>query len=341
MRYVEYQKTKGKYFKNNTTMSFHSKGIRIFAVVGARGIGKTYRFKRYVLKKAIYDNKKFVWLRSTETMLDELTKDNARNFFSDISKSFKYGIKYEVKDNFIYINGKYVGQFMDVSTFYKRKGNDYNDIDIIVWDEFISEKNEAVRGDRGHQFVNTLESILRLSEDKIVILLANALDKGDNVLSLLGTKLEKGYGYYIVKEKGTLTAYVEDSKEFRQARDKSIVGKLIKGSQYEDVIVKNKFNSDNELLFDKKPKNMTVWCCLHTHEGRCRIYLHESGLYCTSDTGQGYNNVRFVNKPKDMGIFPNTRVIPTEFKKRLETLFKRRMIKFEDNHILNIFKNFF
>lgn len=73
---------------------------------------------------------------------------------------------------------------MALSTFHKLKGNTFTEIKTIVFDEFIPEVGEVVRGDRARQFVNTVETICRLSKDTVIIMLANALDKGDRILNL-------------------------------------------------------------------------------------------------------------------------------------------------------------
>ena len=82
-------------------------------------------------------------------------------------------------------------------------------------------------------------------------MLANALDRGDDFLQFLGVKI-KDYGIYVNREKDVCIHYCDDHPEFRKQRENSVIGKLIKGTEFEENLFNNKFSDDEKQFFDKK-----------------------------------------------------------------------------------------
>lgn len=241
------------YYLNRKAFSYNTS---IIMLVGGRGIGKTYSTKKFVLNKFFKSGKKFIWLRSTEKMVEQLKMDGGRAFISDILENKEFNFDFNVKidgDGTINIHRgdekETCGYLLALSTFHNLKGNSFADIDYIVFDEFIPEKGEIVRGCRPLQFVNTIQTILRLKTKAKVIMLANALDLADPILCLFFNNIKTGeFGYYLNKEKSCLLHYIENTKEFTERTANSISGKILKGTPYEDVINNNKFISNLTLL---------------------------------------------------------------------------------------------
>ena len=248
------------YLNANHLFSYYSGGYRIFIIVGARGRGKSFWAKRYCLKRLFRQKKKFTWIRPTESAVDTLKEFDGYKFYEDIVNANTFNERYDIKisgdgtinyklfdDSEEDIPFEHAGYLMALSTFHKLKGNTFTEIKTIVFDEFIPEVGEVVRGDRARQFVNTVETICRLSKDTVIIMLANALDKGDRILNLFFQNI-KEHGYYFNKEKLACMLYLPDSKEFNDRRFESISGKIIKNTPYEDTIASNKFLSMAEVI---------------------------------------------------------------------------------------------
>ena len=166
------------YLDNRHIMSY---GFPFNMIIGANGCGKTFSAKNLVFKKAIYKNKKFIWLRTTEAMVDELKANNGKGFFVDVSPKFKK-CEGKIAGDTIYINNKYAGYVMSVSTFFNKKGRSFNDVDYIVYDEFIDEVIQKRLKNKTLAFIKALEAIVRLKKNVKIIMNANALDKGDEIL---------------------------------------------------------------------------------------------------------------------------------------------------------------
>ena len=245
------------YLDNRTIYSYNA---NIIIIVGARGIGKSFNTKKRFFKDFFYKNKKFIWVRATDSQLDELKADNGYKFYEDIitAKTFKFPFAMEIKgDNSIWCccnpkaekkEWERCGYIMSLSTFHKLKGNAFSDISNICVDEFIPENSEVVRGDRAKQFVNTVQTIGRLRKDYRIVLLANALESGDPILNLFFDDI-KEFGIYRNKEKKAVLLYAQNSQEFEEATAQSISGLIIKGTAYEAEINNNMFASYDKLIF--------------------------------------------------------------------------------------------
>jgi Podovirus DNA encapsidation protein (Gp16). len=270
---------KSIYYKYNHIFSYNTK---IIAVVGARGIGKTYGAKRYVIKKFLHEGRKFIWLRDTEIACDELRANDGAKFFADVKQEFNDKFCGSIKNDIITINGKHAGYLLPMSTYYNYKGNSYADIQTIVFDEFMAEKGQKRNGNRTLQFLNTIETIGRLRTDYRIILLANALDRGDEILNLFNIKI-KDFGYYFNKQKSFVLHYADNNPDFNKARELSISGRLLKNTAYEENIASNKFADDDNQYFDKRPPKCKLFAILHNDYGSVRLYLHNGTVYACRD----------------------------------------------------------
>lgn len=241
-------------------------GKKINLIIGGRGVGKTYGAKKFVLSKCIPTPSKFVWLRTTKAMTDVLKGDKGQALFKDIieqEESF-HNLKYVINgDGTIEIDAepenKVIGYLMSCSEYYKYKGNSFSDVKYIVFDEFIPENGEILRGNRVIQFLNTIETICRNREDVTIILLANATNLGDEILELFFTNVKNGeYGFYINERKDALLYYMKSSDEYLSVKRNSPVGRIIAGTPYEDTIINNKFRTFDSDYFDNMPSNSNV-----------------------------------------------------------------------------------
>lgn len=311
----------------------------IIAVVGARGIGKTYGVKRKLIKDLIHRGKKFIWIRDTGIACEELSANDGAKFFEDVSAEFKK-LEGKIKGETITINGKHAGYLMPASTYYKYKGNAYSDIETIVFDEFIAENGQRSNPHRARAFINTLETIGRLRTNYKVIMLANALDRGDEILQVLGFNI-KDYGNYIDRKKSIFLKYADNNPAFNDARDESIVGKLLKGTVYDENISHGMFTDDTELYFSKKPTKCKLWLILHGMNDSVKIMVDtnsERGLiYVCRDIRKDVNiayrcvsHIQLVDSAKPL-------IVKTS-RDKLKELMACSMLRFESPYCYTIFK---
>lgn len=330
------------YYKNNHLFSY---GCKVMAIIGVRGMGKTYSTKKYILKEYFRRGKVFCWMRDNENSVKEICSNNGASFFKDISedKSLnKYFInsKITVKDGTIRFNNKIMGYFFACSTFYKLKGNSYSDIDNIVYDEFIAEKTQAIRGNRALEFLNMIETIGRLRTDYKVILTANALDKGDEIINALGIKIQ-GFGYYVNRSKSVVVHYAEDNPLYLEKKLNSISGMLANNTEFSDNLLHNDFMSSKHIIYKIKPKNVNVICIFRNQDNaRIRFCTNSQGVYCMIDNNESvYKDKRFVSDIKLVSV--EYRLAPTTLINAIRNIIGSGELQYESDRVFNIAMSIF
>ena len=324
------------YFSYRTIDSYHLLPIKV--IIGARGIGKTYGLKKKFIKDFIFQGKKFIWLRDNEDAIEKLCQNNGEKFFNDVSKEFN-NLEYKVQNNAITINGKHAGYFMSISTYYNYKGNAYEDITNIGFDEFIKEKAQRATKNRILQFINTVETIGRTRNNYKIYMLANALDKNDDFFALFDIKIN-GFGIYTNKKKGIVLIYSKNNPVYDNIHKNSISGKLINNTVYDEVINNNIFMGDDDLFYNKKPQKCKVVCILHNDENKAvRVYEGKEFYYVEMDKNENqYTYKRFVNKLKNITTI--TRMIPKDMKDFLIKIKGNSKVRYKDGLSYNIFTDF-
>ena len=315
-----------------------SYNLPIMAIIGARGIGKTYGAKKHCIKDFIYKDKKFIWMRDNTSAIEELSANRGATFFKDVQKEFPKHDFY-IKSNEIFIDKKHAGYLISLSTYYNYKGSQFNEIKNIVFDEFIKEKAQRNISGRIIQFLNMIETIGRTRTDFRLIMLANALDRGDDIFNIFNIKF-KTHGYYRNKKKGIVLHYAQNNPIYDLEHKKSIAGKLIQDTPYDDVILNNVFYDDTEQYFIKKPPKCKIIGVLHNSDGLAvRIYYNESMLYITKDVNADvYKDIRFVRKIEEVNS--SRQLISKNFLDNLRGLFNKNKVKFENPYIKSLFIDF-
>ena len=333
---------KNVFYKLNKILSYNWAWLII--LIGARRRGKTYSVKKWLLNGFLYHNEQFVILRDTKDECDQLCADKGIKFWGDIlnDKKFKNkNIKIEMSNNTVYINNKLAGFVLPVSLFAKFKGTQYETIKRGLYDEFIREKGVRYNGNRALQFLNTIMTVYSFRKDFKLILTANALDKGDTILSdVLGFQI-KDFGIYKNKRKGAILDYIPNSDDFIEYQKTGNVYKLLDGTRFADNLIDNKFIDNTDNIFYDKRKPCDLYGIYYNRDDiAIRIYQSRDGdcFYCGSDTNpNSANYMRFTFDIKQVNN--KIRLATTDEKNYLKILFTNNLIKFENKFILNIFKD--
>lgn len=270
----------GGHFDPRPSMSY---GCNITIWIGARRIGKTYSAKKLLLDRCLRNDMiKFAWLRDSDEARQKLASNFGAKFFSDMAKTGIPNINGRIDGETITAFGRTVGYLMPSSTFQNYKGNDFEDVKWIVFDEFIAERGVKLKQSRGWEILNMLYTICSTRKDVRILMLANALDRNDEFLKLLGVNITD-YGIYVNREKNVCLHYCDDHPDFIKAREESVIGKIIKGSVYEANLFKNKFVENADMFYDKRPPKCNLLCILHNDLDSVRIYYKGTQLYGSRD----------------------------------------------------------
>ena len=337
-KFIPIPELHGEYISLNKMFSFN--WARIFVVIGARGYGKTFASKRKCLKCFKYEKLRFVVLRDTTAACDEICDNNGYKLFNDVfSLPVFKNDTYAVQKTTIMINNKNAGEVMPLSTYYKYKGNSYKDIGWILFDEFIEESVQAYRGNRARQFANTLETIIRDNKKTKIILTANALDLGNDILELLGINIQNGqHGYYLNKEKQVVVFYAPNSPEFEERKRNSISSKITAGTFLDASMNKNVFDDTGCKIFEKRLP-CGLFGIYYNNEGECfRLYkANKENLFyvCKDINSKSYSYMRYVFNAKQAS---NERIlVESNVRSWLKKLLQQKLVQFESQYIFGVY----
>lgn len=182
-------------------------------LIGGRGIGKTYGCLSYVAGSLT----PFLLLRRTQSQTDIIGNPDfhpIKKVYQDAGKSF--AITKIPKTNAtkcIDSHEDIICYNMALSTFSNVRGYSSEEINCIVYDEFIPSPTERPIKDEGHAFLHCYETINRnreiLGKDPVkVFLLANAFDFTSSILRVLGLsetieKMIRKKKEYLIVERGS------------------------------------------------------------------------------------------------------------------------------------------
>ena len=239
-------------------------------LVGGRGVGKTYSALRNLLfdkdgnRLNPDENHKFMYMRRLAKEIEFCTSDIS-NPFKRINRDFSVDIRasYRKKDGYAVFYDESSADELDeplgygvaLSTFSGLRGVDFSDVDTIIFDEFIPERQVRKIKSEGRVFLNMYETVNRNTELQgeppvKVLLLANSISMASEILLEMGavptmaSMIIKDQHRATIKERGL---YIEliDSKKLAEVKQKTALYRLTAGSEFNKEAIMNKFTSDN------------------------------------------------------------------------------------------------
>ena len=270
-------------------------------ILGGRATGKTFGS----LKHVVTHNIKFVFLRRTQSQVDLINKQEfspltpvANYLHMDIVSvplsKYNVGFYKAVTDD----NGKLspvgecLGYSMALSTVSNLRGFSADDVQVIIFDEFIPERHERPIKEEAAALLNCYETINRNREldgrpPVQLICLANSNDAGNPLFTELGliSKVEnmkrRGQSYSLDYNRG-IGIFMLDNSRISKAKQETALYKLTKGSDFEQMAIYNEFD---DFRYKDNIRSMPLGeykplCCA----GELYFYKHKSNntYYCSS-----------------------------------------------------------
>lgn len=263
--------------------------------VGGRGTGKTYGALLTVYKS----KKPFLYIRRTKTQFELISKPETHPFkaleLDDAIPSLT--TKPVAKD----LTGVYVGEFNDdekfvatgapigymsaLSTFSNLRGMSFEEIEYIVFDEFIPEAHERPIRNEGAAFLNLVETVNRNRELKgrdpvKVICLANANDIANplylelNLVKKSEQMITKHKSVSIDEKRGLCMIHLFESP-ISERKKHTALYKLTASSsnEFNQMALDNRFYQDESAIIKSCP--LTEYTPIVTVDG-ITIYQHKS-----------------------------------------------------------------
>jgi Podovirus DNA encapsidation protein (Gp16) len=216
-------------------------------IIGNRGAGKTYGFKKWAIKTFLKSGAQFIYLRRYKTEFDDF-----KNFFGDIAHEFP-DCEFEVKGKLLYINGELAGYGIALSTALSKKSVSYHLVDKIGFDEFVIDKGHLrYLSNEVTMLLEFYETVARMRENVRLCFISNAVSVVNPYF--LYWNLRPNPKKRFTKKGHLLIEFVKD-QDFIEAKYKTKFGQIIKGTKYGNYAVENEFLKDNDTFVEKKTGN--------------------------------------------------------------------------------------
>lgn len=307
-------------------------------IIGERGVGKSYGAKKYVAQRFIKKHKQFVYLRRYKTELKQAMMKNGNPIFFDQIKNDK-SMKDHIlsnKNDTMYIDGKLCGYAMPLSVANILKSSSYEEVDTIIFDEFIIDKgnyhylqNEVI------QLLDVIETVARLRDIR-VLFLGNAISITNPYFTFFNLSLPYNSDIKTFKDGLIVVNYIKNLK-YREVKKSTRFGKLIDGTEYGKYAIDNEFLRDSKSFIRKKTKTCKFYYILVLNGKHYGVWCdYQNGLMFISNDYDPNCPVVFSINPDDHN--ENTLMIrcrTSPFFKSLIEHFRLARLCFENQQIKN------
>lgn len=291
-------------------------------VVGSRGKGKTYFFKKWSIKDFLKTGNQFIYVRRYKDEFADLGM-----FFNDILGEFP-DHSFECKGKKFYINSKIAGYAVTLSTSKIKKSTAYPLVNKIGFDEFIIDTGiYHYLPDEVTNFLELYETVARTRDNVRVFFLSNAITVSNPYFMYFHIELPREG---LIFRKGDILLELAQTKDFIDFKKNTRFGKMMEGTEYAAYAFENNFLRDNDTFISKKSERATFFFAFTYKDLIYGVWIDYSiGKMFVSNDTDPYSRLHYALTLKDHK--PNTLLI-----KRLNNsvLFK----KFIENYkIGNVF----
>lgn len=312
-------------------------------IIGERGVGKSYGAKKYVANHFLKKGKQFVYLRRYKTELKQAMMKNGVPIFFDQIKNdpTMKNHKLSNKNDTMYIDDKLCGFAMPLSVANILKSSSYEDVDTIIFDEFIIDKgnyhylqNEVI------QLLDVIETVARLRDIR-VFFLGNAISITNPYFTFFDLTLPYNSDIKTFKDGLIVVNYIKNIK-YREFKKSTRFGKLIDGTEYGKYAIDNEFLRDSKSFIRKKTKTCKFYFILVLNGKRYGVWCdYQSGLMFISYDYDPNCPVIFSINPDDHNentLLIRCRISP--FFKSLIEHYRLARLCFENQQIKNNIMSF-
>lgn len=233
------------YYNPNKLLSYNR--ILNF-VIGARGIGKTYGFKKFAINRFIKHGEQFIYLKRYKTDLKKIDQ-----FFKAISVEFP-DHKFSVRGWDLLIDGKVCGWVLPLSSWQSIKSSEFPNVTTILYDEFLLESHskQSYMQNEPSALLNLMDTVIRNRDNARVICMSNAVSVVNPFFLYFDIipNISKRYNAY-----DDVVVEIPDSIDFAEERQKTKFGRLIAKTEYGAFSLNNEFINDSQVFIDKRSKD--------------------------------------------------------------------------------------
>jgi len=289
-------------------------------IIGERGTGKTHGGKRWAIDDFIKNQNQFIWTRRYDSEFDDFKTHGGKDaFFSDLRTHYPE-TEFEYKHYNFYVNKEVAGFALPLSLSAKKKSSSYPNVNKLLFDEFIIDKGRSNYLNKEVEiFLDLLETVFRMREKWSAFLMANAITFTNPYFLYFDVKKptnKKG-----ISRVGDVLVQFVNNPEYREAKNKTRFGQLIKGTNYGAYAIENEFLRDNNDFIIEQPKDLKYFFTIKASGEMYGVWIsHGEGLmYVSRKVDPSYRLIFTTildnHKPNTMLLKGNSSVIFSTFVK--------------------------
>lgn len=312
---------KSNYINYDQILSY---GALVNMVVGERGCGKSYGAKLWCIKRFLKKGEKFLYVKRYKSDLKDLDK-----FFTDVGTDESISAHdFKVNGSKLFIDKQLCGECFALSMAQTKKSVPYAEYNAMIFDEFILEPG-AVRylENETWKFMSLIDTFVRNRSGCKIFVLGNSVKWANPYFAFY--KFTPGVKGIQIKQQGTVLLCNYENQGFRNAREETDVGKLIKGTSYGDMSLNNEYSDATDDFIRQKSPDAQLVTTIYWQGHYYGIWIQEDG-YVVSNKCNKVGGVVCYTK-QDMK--PNMRLIANKdlrFNQNLKRAFKYSYLFYED-----------
>ena len=331
------------WFSYNKVFSYNA---LINVIIGERGVGKTFGFKKHAINHYKKTKKQFVYIRRYESDLKESVGNSEdMKFFEQVKKIFpndKFDIKKSKKIIKLYINGEVCGYAIPLSASDSIKSVSFENVDLICYDEFQLKEgsNQRYLRNEVETLLDIIETIGRLRNDLRVFLLGNAITISSPIFNYFDLSLPYNTDIKTFKDGLILVCYIKNEK-YRDIKKQTRFGQLINDTRYGKYAIDNEFLTDSKSFIGKKTKNVRYYFTLVLDSKKYGIWrdFKDYTMFISENVEPNCNIVFALS---DFDHNENTFLVKSKTNPYIKNIFdfyKIGRLYFESQKIKNVFRD--
>lgn len=250
-------------------------------LVGQRGVGKTYGWKKKRIQAAIRRGEEFMYVRRYKEEL-KVSKDTffadlvANNEFPDwdfrtwgsLAQMSPAATRDDKKRSW-----KTIGHFIALSTAQSIKSVAYPLVTNIGFDEFIIEKGTThYISNEVHAFLNLYSTVDRNQDKTKVFFMANSVSIMNPYFLYWDIKPDQ-FKEFTTLHDGYMLVHFVEAAEFTEQVYETKFGKFISGTEFGDFAVGNEFADNHDNLLDLKGASARYTYTIETKAGYFSVWI--------------------------------------------------------------------
>lgn len=277
----------------------YSRDFLLGFVIGARGRGKSFASKLFLLKRFIKTGEQFIYLRRYKTELDMALVTfwddlQANGYFDDLDLRVK---KSKLLTTFT-VDGEVCGYAVPLSTANILKSTAFPKVSTILFDEFLLDARSGTYKYLKREvdiLLDVIETVGRMHDIKVILLGNNIAPHSSPYFAYWNLELpEDGKEFRTFNDGAIVIDYVPNSEEFLEAKNKTKFGKLISSSEYGRYAIGNEALRENNSFIRVRPSKSTFYTVLVINGLTLGLWRGSDGYLYLSEKYDPNNSSKFV-----------------------------------------------